>query len=373
MLLDQGVIYQADAGWAVRADWVQAVQKVPDTVNGLVLSRYDRLPPHLRRLLDVAAVFRRSFSLPELEAMTRVSEPELREHLAELEQADFFRRTSSMRLPLYSFRHPLMREAIYETILQAERRALHIEAANVIRHITSGYSQEAVELIAYHLELGKSPLANTYLMQAATRAADRYANQEAIDYYHRLQALDEDQKDVQQAVDVALGLGELLVRINQPDAAREQLERAREIASKPLLNDYRLGDICYQLGIINADQGFHDEAVTAFEQASAILKNAPEQCRTFTLSDIEREVGWVLCNQARFAEAKGRAERALGYALEQNNPGAVGSAHNLLSAVHYYMGHFQESVASAQQALTIRDQLRDIWGSASTQTNLGTL
>src|SRR3990172_9467141 len=216
MLLDQGTVYQTDAGWAVHADWVQAVQKVPETVNGLILSRYDRLPLHLRRILDVAAVFGRSFALPELAAITRMSEQEMREHSVKLEEVDFFRRTSGARFPLYSFRHPLMREAIYQTILQAERRALHIEAANVIRHIAAGYSQEAVELIAYHLELGKSPLANTYLMQAATRAADRYANQEAIDYYHRLQALDEDQKDVQQAVDVALGLGELLVRINQP-------------------------------------------------------------------------------------------------------------------------------------------------------------
>src|SRR5262249_42743812 len=60
-------------------------------------------------------------------------------------------------------------------------------------------------------------------------------------------------------------------------------------------------------------------------------------------------------------------------ALQQNEPEVAGNAHNLLAGSHYWAGQWAESVASALAALAIREQLGDIWGSASSQTNLGGL
>jgi predicted ATPase len=87
MLLDEGVIYKTTAGWAVRPNWPSIIRQVPNTVNGLVLSRYDRLPSQLQHILDIAAVFKRHFSLIELSAMANVPIATINDWVRDLEQA----------------------------------------------------------------------------------------------------------------------------------------------------------------------------------------------------------------------------------------------------------------------------------------------
>ena len=375
MLLDEEVIQQTLEGWRVETHWLEVIQKVPDTVNGLILGRYDRLPPSLKSLLDSAAVLGQSFALPLLAAMTEQPESEeLRRQLARLEQADFIRRSSGTGAPVYFFRHALMQEAIYQTILQKERRALHLRAAQVIQQMAEDLSVDSVALVGFHLERARSRQASAYLLQAAERAADRYANQEAMDYYQRVQALlKETELQREPAVDAALGLGELLARTQRPEAAREQLEQARRLSLGPPLPAYRLGDIFYQLGLMYALQGQHTEALAAYEAAATALQESPDQNRSFSLSDIEREIGWVMLSLGNMEEAGRRAEKALALAEAQSNSRAVGSVHNLLTAVHYWAGQLNESVAHALKALAVREQVGDVWGTAATQSNLGAL
>jgi hypothetical protein len=95
----------------VAPQWLEAVAQVPETVNGLILSRYDRLAPPLKHTLDAAAVLGHGFSLPMLLGITTLTEAELRAQLAQLEQADFLRRVAGPGLPVYAFRHWLMQEA----------------------------------------------------------------------------------------------------------------------------------------------------------------------------------------------------------------------------------------------------------------------
>jgi adenylate cyclase len=377
MLLDQGVLQPTAQGWQVMPNWIDTVQQVPDTVNGLILSRYDRLEPHLKTTLDAAAALGHSFSLPLLLGVTGLPEPELRSQLSSLEQADFLRRASGSALPIYVFRHWLMQEAIYQTILQKERRTLHLRAAQVIQQMAEHLSLDMAARVGYHLERGQSRQAITFLMKAARRAADRYANEEAISTYQRIQALlDQHGSRQEEAVDVALGLTELLARISQPEAAREALEKARSLSVGQPQPGYRLADVLYQLGLLKARQGQPAEARAAFEAAAANLRDSagsqPAGVRV-SQSDVEREIGWVLLGQGQLTEARTRAEAALRLALQQQATQAAGSAHNLLAGSHYWAGQLAESVASALRALAIREQLGDVWGAASTQSNLGGL
>ncbi len=366
MLLDQDVIRQTPAGWHIEERWPEVVQKVPDTVNGLILSRYDCLPAGQKQVLLQAAILGPSFSLPLLLAMTGSPEPELRNQLRSLEEADFLRRSASGSVPNFLFRHALLHEAIYETLLQSESRSLHLRAAQAIEGLTDDLAAGSAALIGHHLERASSPQAFAYLMQAAAQAADRYANQEAISCFRRAEALlDPERPDPEQAIDVALGLAEMLARVNQLEQARETLERARSRFAGQTAPVHRLGDIQYQLGRVFALQGDHAGAVAAFELSTKLLEAA-----RYTLSDVEQEIGWVLCRQGKLGEARSHAEKALTLALEQANPRAVAGAYNLLTPVHYWAGRLNDAVESAREALAIREQIGDIWGAAGTQTNL---
>ena len=168
-----------------------------------------------------------------------------------------------------------MQEAIYQTILQKERRALHLRAAQVIQQMAEQLALDAAARVGYHLERGQSRQAIGYLMQAARRAADRYANEEAIAYYRRIEVLLEQHGARQEeAVDVALGLSELLTRTNQPAEAREALERAHSLSLGPPQPGYRLADVLYQMGQAQSRQGLHAEARAAFERPPPTLGGA---------------------------------------------------------------------------------------------------
>ncbi len=379
MLLDQGVLRPGTQGREVTPQWVEAVNQVPETVNGLILSRYDRLLAPLKKTLDAAAVLGNSFSLPLLLGVTNLPEAELRSQLENLEQADFVRRMPGNGLPVYVFRHWLMQEAIYQTILQKERRVLHLRAAQVIQQIAEHLAVDAAARVGYHLERGQSRQAIGYLMQAARRAADRFANEEAIDYYRRIEALLEQHGARQEeAVDVALGLSELLTRSGQAGAAREALERAHGLSLGPPHPGYRLADVLYQMGQARWRQGLHAEARAAYEAAAERLSDggagaAGDQGLTATHARIENAIGWVLLNQGQLAEARSRADNALRLALQQNDLEVAATAHSLLAGSHYFAGQWAESVASALQALALREQLGDVWSSAASQMNLGSV
>ncbi|MBN1316114.1 MAG: tetratricopeptide repeat protein, partial [Anaerolineales bacterium] len=265
----------------------------------------------------------------------------------------------------------LMQEAIYGTLLHGASKVLHQRAAGAIQQMADDLAVNSAALIGHHLEKAKSPEAFKYLMQAAVQASDRFANQEAIACYRRAEALLRGEHvDRKHEIDVALGLAEVLARLNQLEQAREALKSAREKSKSP---HYRLGDIHYQTGRVLALLGDHAGAAASFDLATESLSGEPETSLSFTLSDIEREVGWVMCRQGKLAQARAHAERALKIAVKQSDRRAIASAHNLLTPVHYWAGRLSEAVTSAREALSIREQIGDIWGSASTQTNLAVI
>ena len=370
MLLDRGVVRAGPGGWQVESRWPEVIQAVPDTVYGLILSRYDRLPAGLRQVLSTAAVLGQRFSLSLLAAMTHQPRADLRHQLSELEEADFVQRVSGASEASYFFRHALMQEAIYQTILKRERLALHENAAQAIREMADELAVNLPALIAHHLERAESPDAYVYLMQAARQAADRYANQESIAFYQRARTALPPEPTQAQEVDVALGLAEMLLRTNQLQEAHDTLHRARTRAGQPPDVDYRLGDIWYLLGQVQAAQGDYSEAIQALAGAGdrLLLHDG-----AYNQSDVEREIGWVLCRLGKLEEAQEHAETALQLAQQDKDLTLIASAYNLLTPIHYWAGRWQAASTSATEALKIREQAGDIWGAASTQANLAIL
>ena len=372
MLLDKEVIRETPTGWQVGDSWPIIIQEVPETVSGLILSRYDRLSSPQKQVLDAASVLGH-FTLTQLLPLVGLPEGELWNELARLERADFLRRSQGSAESVFFFRHVLMQEAIYQTLFRSERRKLHLQAARVLQRLFEDRAVDSAALIGHHLEQSQSPEAIPYLMRAADQAADRFANEEAITYFGRVdRLLDLGIGNPSEAIDSRLGLAEVLMRMNKLEDARERLEGARELSSIDA-PEYRRGDIAYLIGRLHMLQGEHAAAQTALETAAEALRTDPGQCLSFSPADVERETGWVLCYQGRLAEAKGRADRALEVAIGLEELESVAGAHNLLARLHYWAGEHAASIDSAQAALEIREQMNDVWGAAIMQTNLGGL
>jgi len=158
---------------------------VPATVEKVIVARVDRLTAECREVLTAASVLGRSFSLSLLAGVAG-GEDKLREPLRELQRLDLLRQSRRWPQPEFRFKHILIQEAVYRTIVGTERRQLHREAALWLEGRTES-ADDSLALLAHHwLAAADEPKAVEYLMRAGDKARQEYALDEAIGHYRDL-------------------------------------------------------------------------------------------------------------------------------------------------------------------------------------------
>jgi ABC-type oligopeptide transport system substrate-binding subunit/class 3 adenylate cyclase len=181
-LVDGGSLVREGDGW--RFDH-RVELEIPPTVEKVVLARIDRLDAHPRDVLTAASVLGREFGLPLLEAVS--GEGDVQESLSSLMRLDLMRESRRWPEPEYRFKHALIQEAAYRTLVVDERRTLHAKAATWLEERYAGREDEVAGLLAHHwLAAADEDKAVAYLTKAGDRARQEYALDEAIAYYREL-------------------------------------------------------------------------------------------------------------------------------------------------------------------------------------------
>ncbi len=124
-----------------------ALATLPDTIQATILARLDLLEPAERRILQLGAVFGRAFRTAEIAALGPDLAPEVDSRVDRLVQKDLIRPSTG---DSFAFRHILIREVAYQTLLRAERAELHAAAARRLEARAGGREDALAELIAYH-------------------------------------------------------------------------------------------------------------------------------------------------------------------------------------------------------------------------------
>jgi class 3 adenylate cyclase len=152
---------------------------VPSTINALISHRIDRLPVSARELLGDAAVLGREFPLAHLRAL--VSSDRFEEDLAQVERRGFLDRMAGEPMAHLGFRHVLIQEVAYGTLLQSDRQARHRRAAEMLERLYHGRTEEVCDQLAHQWAQSDRRLqALPYLLTAADAAVAVGANREAI-------------------------------------------------------------------------------------------------------------------------------------------------------------------------------------------------
>ncbi len=157
--------------------------EVPDTVQGVLMARIDRLPEETRRVLQTASVLGREFSLGLL-ALFLAGTAGLDAHLRELKRLEFLYERTGRAEPVYVFKHALTQEVAYESLLTSTRKALHARAGQALETLYSERLEEHYEVLAYHY--GRSPDADKafeYLERANQKTAKANAVEGAKTYF----------------------------------------------------------------------------------------------------------------------------------------------------------------------------------------------
>ena len=125
---------------------------LPSTVQAVIAARIDRLEDNAKRVLEIASTIGREISMLVLERVAGLEQPELSEAVQHLRQAELLYDVPPFEQRLLAFRHPLIQEVAYRSLLQDRRRELHSKIAQVIETIFTDRAEERASLLAYHLE-----------------------------------------------------------------------------------------------------------------------------------------------------------------------------------------------------------------------------
>ena len=161
---------------------------VPKTVEKVILARLDRLTPANHDVLTAASVLGRRFGLPLLEGVAGTNgNGAVAAALRDLQRLDLVREGRRWPQPEYRFKHALIQEAAYRTLLTDRRTELHRRAARWLEERYAGDDEDVAGLLAHHwLAAANEDKAVAYLTLAGDQARLRSSLDEAIEHYRSL-------------------------------------------------------------------------------------------------------------------------------------------------------------------------------------------
>ena len=260
--------------------------QIPATAQAILASRIDRLSPEDKRLLQAAAVIGKDVPFGLLQAIAGLPEEALRTGLAHLMAGEFLYEARLFPDLEYTFKHALINDVAYGSLLQDRRRALHARIVDAIETLYPDRLVEHLEALAHHAF--KSEVwekAMNYLRQAGAKAFARSANREAVACLERalaaLQHLPETRETLEQAIDLRFDLRTSLFPLGELARVITYLREAEGLA-QTLADQRRSGYVSVYMGHLFWMTGRSGEARTSAQRAKAIAE---------TLSDFSLNVG----------------------------------------------------------------------------------
>lgn len=220
VLIEDGIIVPGETTWQLRPRELTRL-RVPATLTGVLQARLDRLPELERVTLQQAAVIGDEFwdsavQQINLAARNPFDRAQVSAALQSLERRDMIYRAPT---PVFSgsraylFKHAVLREVAYESVLLRDRPGYHLQAARWLQAQAGDRLAEYAAPIAQHHEQAGQPAEAARLYElAADRAVEQYRLTSAIDYFRRALEL---LKDLPQYLDARLGVQERLGRVLQ--------------------------------------------------------------------------------------------------------------------------------------------------------------
>ena len=152
---------------------------IPTTLRDSLIARLDRLAP-VREIAQVGACIGREFSYRLLAALSPVQGAHLDEALTQLNATGLLFRRGAPPDATYTFKHALVQDAAYDSLLRSRRMQLHVQIAEILERDSADRITTEPELVAHHFtQAGVHERAVPYWMRAGERALARAAFQEA--------------------------------------------------------------------------------------------------------------------------------------------------------------------------------------------------
>jgi len=321
-VLESGLLH--DDGEKYRLQRPLPTLAIPTSLRDSLLARLDRLAP-VKYVIQIGACIGRQFPYELLARVSALPEEQLDEALCKLTDAGLVYSRGKAPQATYTFKHALVQDAAYDSMLKSKRQHLHAQLAQVLEQDFADRVANEPELLAHHYTQAANPdAAIPWWREAGKLAAKRDALQEAVAHFQK---------------------GLALIEQQPPSRERDKIE----LSIREPLNGAWIGWRGWPASEVNVN-------------ATAILQLAKHQ-RTPESMLMGLYGVWIsTLTQGRVADALGWAERLL---AEGNKTGDLDLqilGHTATMISHFYLGELLAAREHGDRGLALYDPGRaDRW------------
>jgi class 3 adenylate cyclase/predicted ATPase len=365
MLLESDLLREEEDHYAL-AGTLSGVA-IPATLQDSLMARLDRLPM-VREVAQLGAVLGREFAYEMLKALAAVEESTLQERLRQLVGAELLYQRGRPPRARYMFKHALIQDAAYASLLKRTRQQYHQQIAQMLEAEFPETVEAEPELVAHHYtEAGLNKEAVNYWLQAGKRAAQRSAHAEAINHLNRgievLMTVPDTVERARQELEMQITLGPVLMAVkgqSSPDTERTYV-RARELCQQ-------VGETPQLFPVLHGLWRFYmvrAHLQTTQELAEQVFTLAQRAQDTGLLLEANRMMGQTMYWLGEMVQARAYFEQGMAiYDPQQHRSHAFvygqdpGVACRAFAAWPIWvLGYPDQSLQSIQEALTLAREL----------------
>ena len=340
---------------------------VPDTIQGVLSARIDRLPEAQKHLLQTASVLGREFAPRLLQALWEETTP-LASLLLDLKRLEFLYERARGEEPVYVFKHALTQDVAYGSLLTTRRQVLHAAAGHALERLYPDWLVERSEELAHHYtEAGLTEKAVHYWHHAGQKAIERSAHVEAISHLTKglelLQTLPETHERFQREVDMLIALGASLRAMKGTGALEvgETYRRARHLCQH-LEDPHQLFPVLHGLWNYSFVRAELQTAHTLGEQLLTLAQQAQDAAM---LVAAHRALGTTLFYLGTVASAHTHFTQGVAlYDPQQHRTSAflyvqdIGvSCRSYAALTLWFLGYPAQGLTRSQEAVTLAQQI----------------
>jgi len=288
---------------------------IPTTLHDSLMARLDRLAA-VKGLAQLAATLGREFSYELLQAVSPLNEETLQRGLQQLVAAEFLYQRGLPPQATYLFKHALIQEAAYQSLLRSTRQQHHQRIAQVLEARFPEVCTTQPELLAHHYtEAGLMAQAILYWQRSGQRAVERSANLEAVAHLTK-------------------GLEVLATLPDTPERAQQELDLQTTLG--PALSNTR-GPAA-------------PEVLHAYDRARALCQQVGETPQLF---QVLRGLWYFYLHRVELSTARELGEQLLNLAQHIGDPALLLEAHYALGNTLNYLGEFVSTEAHFEQGIAL--------------------
>jgi predicted ATPase len=340
---------------------------IPDTLQDSLMARLDQMNT-AKEVAQLGAVLGREFSYEMLQLVSAQDEDTVHAGLAQLVEAELLYRRGRPPRSRYRFKHALIQDAAYASLLRSTRQQVHQQVAHLLATRFPELVETQPELVAHHYTEAACPeQAIAYWQQAGQQAAQRAAMQEAVRHLttglELLTTRPETPARIQQELDLHMALGPVLMatRGNAAAEVEQTYTRARALCQQ-------LGETPQLFVALRGLWRFYQDGgrlATAREVAEQLLTLAQHQHEATRRMVAHVSLGATLTFMGAFTAARSHLEQGIALTDPEAQRtlalryGVAPGAQCLVYAAHtlWCLGYPNQGLARSQEACTLAREL----------------